>query len=287
MPTLPAANHAPTDAAVPRFAIVRPPSEAYVGALGQVDGVPPIDLALTLAQHAAYVAALADAGVTVHALAPEPHLPDACFVEDTAVVFDGSALITLPGAPSRRAEVDAVAHALGALGLELVHMSPTSAPLATLDGGDVLRVGATFYVGRSDRTNVQGIAALDAFVRARGGRVVEVPLSPEVLHLKCHASALDPETVLIVEGLTLPGLAARTIAIPRAEAYAANAVAIGRRVLLSGGYPETLARVAAAGFEPVVLGMSELAKAAGSLTCLSVLVGSVGGPVPHDVLRIA
>lgn len=261
----------------PRVAIVRAPSEAYVEALGQIVGIPSIDLPLTLAQHAAYVAALTSAGVEVHALDPDPALPDACFVEDTAVVFGGSALITVPGAPPRRPEVDAVARALDALGLELVRMddaspwaSPDAAP--TLDGGDVLRVGSTFYVGHSERSNVAGIAALDAFVHARGGRVVAVPLSPEVLHLKCHASALDPETVLLVEGLELPGLAARTITIPRAEAYAANAVAIGRRVLVSSGYPETCARVAAAGFEPVALGTSEFAKAAGSLTCLSILV---------------
>ncbi|HRE91834.1 MAG TPA: arginine deiminase family protein [Myxococcota bacterium] len=249
-------------------ALVRPPSLAFVDALGQVEGHAPIDLQLALRQHADYAEALGRVGCELVALPSDDDLPDACFVEDTAIVLGECALITRPGAPSRRPEVLAVAAALASHGLTLTMME---AP-ATLDGGDVLVLGRTVWVGLSNRTNREGLEALGAFARGLGydTRVANVP--PGTLHLKCHASPLDPETLLCAPGL-LTEAVARRVEVPAHEAYAANAIAIGRSVLCAAGFPGTHERLAAAGFEPVPLANSEFAKADGSLTCLSILWG--------------
>lgn len=250
-------------------ALVRTPAACLVNALGQ-DAAATIDHRLALQQHAAYVGALRELGLTIVPVTPLLDHADACFVEDTAVIFGDAALVTRPGAPSRRGEADSVAWALGNLGLALTRMLPP----ATLDGGDVLRVGNTFFVGRSERTNREGIAELAAFaahVDPRA-RVVALDLPPGLLHLKCHASALSEDTVLAVAGLALdlpPGV--RRLDIPPAEAFAANAVAHGTGVLVAAGHPRTAEVLAAAGFTPRPLVTSEFAKAAGSLTCLSVL----------------
>lgn len=251
-----------------RFALVRTPSPSLVDALRQEPG-PPIDFARAREQHSAYVAALQTLGLAIMRLPELPACPDACFVEDTAVIYRDAALVTRPGAPSRRHEVETVAQTLAAIGLEVVRMP---AP-ATLDGGDVMRVGDVFYVGRSARTNDAGIALLEAFARAHGASVRVVPLPPGVLHLKCHASALAVDTVLAVQDLPL-ALAphVRRLDLPRQEAFAANAVASGAGVVLAAHHPRAVAIVSDAGFYPRVVDTSELAKADGSLTCMSLIV---------------
>jgi dimethylargininase len=256
-------------ALAPRYAIVRPPSPRFTEALGQAPGVT-IDLALALAQHAAYVGALGELGLEIVALAPLADFADACFVEDTAIVFGDAALVTRPGAPSRRGEEETVARALGDLGLRLTFMQLP----ATLDGGDVLRVGSTFFVGASARSNRQGMDALARFARRidPAARVVPVPLPEGLLHLKCDVSALSDDTVLAACDLPLDLPAGvRRLDVPRSEAFAANAVAVGRGVLVAAGHPEAAAVLLRAGFVPRPLVTSELAKADGSLTCLSIL----------------
>lgn len=250
-------------------AIVRTPAACFVNALGQ-DATVAIDYGLALRQHAAYVGALRELGLTIVKAAVLEDYADACFVEDTAVVFGDAVLVTRPGAPSRRGEEESVAWALGNLGMALTRMLPP----ATLDGGDVLRVGNTFFVGRSDRTNREGIEALAAFVRSvdEAARVVAVDLPPDLLHLKCHASALSEDTVLAVAGLPLDLPShIRRLDIPRAEAFAANAVAFDGKVLIADHHPRTAEVLVSAGFTPRPLVTSEFAKAAGSLTCLSIL----------------
>lgn len=253
----------------PTHAIVRAPSPRILEALGQEPGVT-LDYPLALAQHAAYVDALRALGLTVVELPPLADFADACFVEDTAVVFGDAALVTRPGAPSRQGEETTVAEALADLGLTLTFMQPP----ATLDGGDVLRVGNVFFVGRSARTNAAGLAALERFARGvdPAARVVPVDLPPDLLHLKCHASALSDDTVLAARGLPLDLPAqVRRLDIPDAEAFAANAVATPAGVLVAAGHPRTAEVLTAAGYRTRPLVTSELAKAAGSLTCLSVL----------------
>lgn len=253
----------------PTHAIVRAPSPRLLEALGQDPGVT-IDYPLALAQHATYVDALHALGLTVVELPPLADFADACFVEDTAVVFGDAALVTRPGAPSRRGEEQTVAQALAELGLDLTFMQ---AP-ATLDGGDVLRVGNVFLVGRSARTNAAGIDALERFARQvdPDARVVPIDLPPALLHLKCHVSALSDDTVLAARALPLDLPAhVRRLDIPDAESFAANAVATPAGVLVAAGHPRTAEVLAAAGYRTRPIVTSELAKADGSLTCLSVL----------------
>lgn len=251
-------------------AVTRAIGAAYRDALGQCADVPPIDLPLAQRQHAAYVAALAELGAAVTTL-PEGGFADGCFVEDTAIVVGRAALVTRPGAPSRRPETAAVARALGDLGLRLTTME---AP-ATLDGGDVLRLGDRLLVGRSERTNAEGIAALERFGAEVGLEIVTLDVPKDTLHLKCHATAPLPGLVVVARDVLPPALVPagwRIVKIPDEEAYAANTVGMGDTVLVAAGYPETAARIAAAGARVRALDTTEIGKAAGSLTCLSLIV---------------
>jgi dimethylargininase len=249
--------------------LVRPVASSFADALAQQAPGAPIDVALAQAQHAAYVAALRGLGLGVRELPAEAAHPDGCFVEDMAVVAGDRALITRSGAPSRRGEAPSVAAALAGEGLELHQMA---AP-ATLDGGDVLRVGQTLLVGRSGRTNAAGVEALRAAFGPLGYRVRAVAV-PAALHLKCYLSSPRPGVLLAARGRVAPawveGLG-EVVWLPEEEAYAANVVGVGERVLVAAGHPRAAAALAALGLEPVALAVSEIAKADGSLTCLSVL----------------
>jgi dimethylargininase len=250
------------------IAFVRGVSEGFANALAATPTA--IDAAIARRQHAGYRAALAAAGCEIIDIASDAALPDCCFVEDTAVVAGACVVLTRPGAPSRRGEVDAVAAAIAARrsDLALVRMA---AP-ATLDGGDCLRLGTTIYVGRSARTNGDGVRGLAE--AARGFTVVAVELPPSVLHLKCVCAPLGDDRVLLARG-TLPAATFRgadVVWVPEAEAYAANAVAVGTVVLAAAGFPRTHEALDDAGFEVLPVDASEMRKADGSLTCLSVLV---------------
>ena len=227
---------------------------------------PLLDVAAARRQHRDYVAALEGLGLEViHVDADEAH-PDCPFVEDVAVVVGDVAVLTIPGAPSRRGEVAPVAAALsdlvGTVALE---------PPATLDGGDVLTLGRTVYVGRSARTNDEGIRQFGEIAGRHGRRVVPVPVTG-ALHLKTVVDRLDDETVLVAPGhvaaAALAGL--RVVETAPGERAAANVLAIGGRVLVPTRFEETAARVAAAGFAPMPVDTSEFAKADGGLTCLSI-----------------
>lgn len=249
-------------------ALLRGVPESFIRALAAATPEQPIDVALARAQHAAYRDALVAMGARVTVLDPDEACPDCVFVEDTAVVAAGLAVITRPGAPSRRAETAAVKAAL-ARELEIAELA---AP-ATLDGGDCMRVGTTIYVGRSARTNAAGIAALAEAVAPRGLRVVPVDLPARVLHLKCVCSPLGADRILLAEGSLAPALFAglAIVTIPAAETYAANAVAIDAHVIVAAGYPETHERLARAGFTLHPVPTSEVQKADGSLTCQSIV----------------
>ena len=252
----------------PRAAIVRPPSDAFARAISSSGAA--IDPARARAQHAAYRAALADL-VEVVALPADEELPDACFVEDCAVVLGGRALLTRPGAPSRAAEPERLAAALARLVEELERMT---AP-ATLDGGDVLRLGRTLVAGRSERTGQDGIAQLAAFAEAAGGRVEVAAVPPGTLHLQSAVTALDDDAVVgAAELLEQPALRGVThkVVVPPEEAAAGNVLAVGATVVMPAGCPQTAAAVAALGFEVREVDLSEFAKADGGATCLSLLV---------------
>jgi dimethylargininase len=221
-------------------------------------------------QHARYVAALAGAGCEVVEIASDPAFPDCCFVEDTAVVAGGTVVVTRPGAPSRRGEVDAVVAAIAAR-LPALRVVRLAAP-ATLDGGDCLRLGRTLYVGRTQRTSAEGIGALAAALPDH--EVIAVDLPASVLHLKCVCSPLGDDRVLLARG-TVPAAVFRgadIVWVAEAESYAANAVAIGDTVVAAAGFSQTQEALARAGLHVVPIDTSEMRKADGSLTCLSILV---------------
>ncbi|HEX7193240.1 MAG TPA: arginine deiminase family protein, partial [Thermoanaerobaculia bacterium] len=200
----------------------------------------PIDVDRAMAQHEEYERALTLLGCRVQRIAPEPSMPDSVFVEDTAVVLDDVAVITRPGAESRRGETRSMADALRPY-RELAFIEEPG----TLDGGDVLRLGDTLYVGLSARTNEEGIQQLRRFAL-----VIAVPVT-KCLHLKSAVTEVGDRTLLINSRLIEPQHFAGFELI---EAEQANALRIGDAVIYPGDVP-----------------MDELAKAEGALTCCSVI----------------
>lgn len=249
-------------------AIVRGISATFRDAIVQHAAAAPIDVARARSQHAQYVAALRGAGLLVTELPPLDAHPDACFVEDCALVAGDTALITRSGAPTRVGEAESIARALAATH----RVARTSSP-ATIDGGDCLRVGKTWFIGRSTRTNAEGAERVREVFGPLGYAVVEVPVRG-FLHLKCVASPIDEGTAMVAEGSVDLGLfrGVETVTVPRAEAYAANAVVVNGTAIIAAGYPSTRAALERRGLGIVELALSEIAKADGSLTCMSILL---------------
>jgi dimethylargininase len=253
-----------------RVALVRHVPETFAECLRSEAPPVPIDVARARAQHAAYVGALRARFERVVELPADPRFPDCCFVEDTAVIVGARALVSRPGAPERRGEEVAVRPALEALGLACLAMS---AP-ATLDGGDVLVLGDEIFVGRSRRTNAEGIAQLCAAFPER--RVHEV-LVARGLHLKSSVTAVGERTIVVATGAEAVAAAiARALPEIRAlfvpDVRVANALWLGDDLLHLSGYPASREILARAGRRLVPIEASELEKADGGLTCLSLRV---------------
>lgn len=230
----------------------------------------PIDFAAAVRQHEGYQASLETLGCRVQQLPAEPDLPDAVFVEDTAVVLDECAVMARPGAASRRAECRSVAAALRPY--RPLHRIE---PPGTLDGGDVLHVGRRIYAGLSSRTNAEGVRQLRAILTPMGYTVEGVSIR-RCLHLKAAATALGDRILLdprLIDGVVFGGLA--WLEVDPDETPAANVLCIGRSVLCAASAPRTRARLEAEGYNVVSVEASELAKAEGGLTCCS-LVFDVG-----------
>jgi dimethylargininase len=230
-------------------------------------GRTPIDVERAAAQHADYRRALASLGCEMIALAAEHELPDAVFVEDVAVVLDTIAVATRPGAASRRAEVASVGNELA----RFRTMQRIEAP-GTIDGGDVLTIDRTIYIGVSERTNAEGIAQLRA-IAERVGYVVEAVPIRGCLHLKSAVTEVAEGTVLInpdwVDRLAFAPF--RQIEIDPGEPHAANALRIGEGVIYPASYPLTLRRLESAGIAPRLVDVGELQKAEGAVTCCSLV----------------
>jgi dimethylargininase len=194
----------------------------------------PVDPELALEQHAAYVGALTRAGWSVRAVAPSDELPDSAFVEDTVVVCGELAVLARPGAPGRQAEVAGAEEAVRALGLELARIE---AP-GTLDGGDVLRIGTTLYVGRGGRTNAEGIEQLRRLVEPYGFEVVAVALDG-VLHLKSAVTALPDGTVVAAEPWQVDASVFPSLRTVPEEAGSHVVLLGGNRVLMAASAPRS------------------------------------------------
>jgi dimethylargininase len=227
-----------------------------------------VDPELALKQHAAYVEALTGAGWSIREVAPADELPDSAFVEDTVVVCGRLAVLARPGAPERLPEVAGAGEALRALGLELARIE---AP-GTLDGGDVLQVGTTLYVGRGGRTNAEGIEQLRVLVEPHGFEVVAVALDG-VLHLKSAVTALPDGTVIAAEPSQVDAAVFPSLRAVPEEAGSHVVLLGGNRVLMAASAPRSAELLADWGFEPVVVDIGEFEKMEGCVTCLSVLVG--------------
>jgi len=228
----------------------------------------PIDPALAAGQHRSYEAALAHLGCMVERITPAPELPDSVFVEDAAVALDEIAVIARPGAESRRTEVDAVADAMRRYRPIATITSP-----GTLDGGDVLRLGRTLYVGQSGRTNDEGIAQLRRHAGPHGYSVRA--LRPTgCLHLKTAVTAVSDHAVLLnpdwIATAAFDGL--EVITVHPEEPFAANVVRVGDAVLTAAAFPRTRRIMEAHGITVHVVDVSELAKAEGAVTCCSILL---------------
>jgi len=246
--------------------MVRPPSSRLAEGIVTHISRTTVDVELARAQHAAYASALAGSGWQVEQVPVAEDCPDSVFVEDTVVVCDDLAVLTRPGAPPRRPEIDGVAQAMASLGLRTARIE---AP-GTLDGGDVLQAGTTVYVGRGGRTNGEGIRQLRALLAPLGRTVTGVPLGA-VLHLKSAVTALPDGTFLLLPDLVPAGLfpAVR----PVTEESGCHVVPLGGdRVLIAASAPRTAEVLEDLGFTPVVVDISEYEKLEGCVTCLSVLL---------------
>ncbi len=227
----------------------------------------PIDAAAAAAQHRGYREALEACGARVVTLPPVEGLPDSVFVEDTAIVLDEVAVLTRPGVESRRGEVSLNEPEVARL-RSVVRVEPP----ATLEGGDVLRLGRTLYVGLSPRTNAEGAAALRRLAAPHGYEVLTVELR-DCLHLKTGCSGLDEETLLVnpdwVDAAVFRGR--EVVAVDASEPWAANVLCVGGPVCVSSAFPRTAEMLAARGYDVRAVEVSEFAKAEGGMTCMSLL----------------
>jgi dimethylargininase len=230
----------------------------------------PIDPTQARSQHRAYERLLEKLGAHVISLPAEPDLPDSMFVEDPAIVLDELAIVLPLGTKSRQPEAESLAKAL-ALFRKLAHIQPPGA----MEGGDVLVIGRTLYVGLTTRTNAEGIRQLAAIVTTHNYKVVSVPVSG-CLHLKSAVTYLGKNS-LLANRQWFDGTPFATydwIDVAPAEPHAANALALGGTVIFPGSFPQTRAKIEAAGFHVTPLDISELQKAESGLTCSSLLFES-------------
>jgi dimethylargininase len=227
-----------------------------------------IDIAKAVEQHRRYELCLASLGVVVVPLPAEPDLPDSVFVEDPAVVVDEVAVVTRLGAESRRKEAELLAKAL-----EVYRPLSRIQEPGTLEGGDVVRVGRSIFVGRSQRTNEEGLRQLGALLSPCQYTVTAVAVHG-CLHLKSACCSLDSETLLVnrewidvsrFEGFRL---------IDVEEPWAADVLAIGETVLMPTGFPETRRKIESLGWKVETVDVSELQKAEAGVTCMSVVFES-------------
>jgi dimethylargininase len=228
----------------------------------------PIDVDLARAQHRSYEQALRDAGCSVEHLDASPDMPDSVFVEDIAVVFDELAIVTRPGAASRRAETAAVASALARYRSVQMIQAP-----GTVDGGDVLVAGRRVFVGRSTRTNDAAVEQMRQMLTPFGYTVCGVEVTG-CLHLKSAVTALGGDLLLAnpdwIDRAAFAGF--ELVEVDPLEPMAANALRVDDRVIYPTAFPRTAERIARRGLRLELIDASELAKAEGAVTCCSLII---------------
>jgi dimethylargininase len=253
-----------------RVALTRPvPASLAQCELTHLERVP-IDVARAAEEHREYEDALRALGCTVRHVPGADELPDSVFVEDVAIALEELAIITRPGAESRRPERASIAAVLS----EYRPIQSIAAP-GTLDGGDVLRIGRTLYVGLSSRTNEDGAHQLAQLTKPFGYDLVCVR-TDACLHLKSAASAIDTDRVLCnprwIDTSLLRGV--DVIAIEESEPQAANVLRIGDTIICAAAHERTASMLRRRGYRVCPVRVSELAKAEAGVTCCSVIIES-------------
>jgi dimethylargininase len=251
-------------------AIVRLPGKDFADGLTTADlGRPNYDQALE--QHERYCRALRECGLTVTTLEPDLGFPDSTFVEDTAVLTTRGAILARPGADSRRGEVATIRQTI-------TRFFP--APLeiegpGTLDGGDICEAEGHFFLGLSQRTNQEGVRQLGAHLAGMGytSQVVDVREMPDILHLKSALAYIGDNTLVAREEISGKDVCShngyRLMRVTADEGYGANCVRVNDGVLVAAGHPRFTSELAARGYHPLILEMSEFQKMDGGLSCLS------------------
>ena len=256
-------------------ALVRCISPGYINALAKYFGTGPTDIELARNQHTNYVSALVDNGVTVTILPADPKHPDCVFVEDQAVVIDGRVLLPVPGHESRRGEQPPIADFLiqALSGHQICKMMIP----AMMDGGDILRFGNIFFVGRSTRTNDAGIKELKDLLDHLGHELRVIDIPDHALHLTSIASTPDDKIILTAHNFLKPEdfgelpEGCEVIMIPEEEVYGCNTIGLPNgKVLVAEGYPTVVSELEKQGHEIVIVDTSEIRAADGSLTCCSI-----------------
>ncbi len=246
-------------------ALVRRPGPLLADGLVTHQDRVPVDLGLAALQWQRYVEALRAAGWDVSEVAPADDCADAVFVEDALVLFGDLAVVTRPGAASRRAETAAAERAAERLGLPVVHITEP----ATLDGGDVLKIDDTVYVGLGGRTNAAAVDQLSELLAPRGWTVVGVSVT-KVLHLKSAVTALPDGTVVgYPDFVDDPSVFPKYTEVP--EPSGSHVVLLDeRRLLMAADAPLSAERFRSMGYDVVEVDISEFEKLEGCVTCLSV-----------------
>jgi len=247
-------------------AIARKPGKNFTRGLTTNVSVTPPRYELLLQQHETYLETLKSCGLGVTILDPLPDYPDAYFVEDTAVVTSDVAVITNPGAATRKGEVESMVPVLaGFRKIERI-LAP-----GTVDGGDVLQVGSHFFIGLSERTNKEGAGQLGRILESFGHTWATVEVGAG-LHFKSSVNYVGQNTLLVTpdfaEHVELRGY--DKIVLENAEAYAANTLLVNEHLLIPAGFPATRQKLEVLGFKIIELETSEVRKMDGGLTCMSI-----------------
>ena len=247
-------------------AIVRTPGRSIVEGLSDTKtlGLPNYEQAII--QHQSYIDVLTKCGLDVVVLEPCEEYPDSTFVEDVALITPNCVIITRPGAPSRRGEVHEIEFVLKQ---KFKNIEAIEAP-GTIEGGDIMMVGDHYYIGLSERTNLEGAKQLIQILTKYGMSGSTISLK-KVLHLKTGLSYLEENNLVVCGEFVNDSSLGRynPIEIPEKESYAANCIWVNDSVIIPLGYPTTKQRIKNAGYPVIETDMTEFQKLDGGLSCLS------------------
>jgi dimethylargininase len=249
------------------IAVVRDVPDSFRQSVSQNNTSQGIDTGLAKLQHEQYCKTLSSLGIKLIRLEADNTLPDCCFTEDTAIIFDDLAIITNPGTESRVAETLEMEKTLS----KFKTVSHIALP-GKIDGGDVLKIESKVFIGISDRTNAEGIRQVSALIEPHGYRVVPVEIR-NTLHLKSVCTSPGNGFIILAEGYLDDSVFSgyEKIIVPADEEYCANCLAVNGKVIITAGFPKTRTLLENKGFAVSELEMSEFRKADGALTCLSVI----------------